>query len=165
MYTLTTDEAITALDDTARLLTPDGCRIADARLDPWVEDLDGAALRGLYRDMAIARRMDAEGVALQRQGHLGLWAPAQGQEAIAVGTARACRADDFLFPSYRELSIAILRGGVPADLVSPGAARCTPHTTPSSSAWHLRRSSSAPRPSMPSDTRWVSSAMVAIRWR
>lgn len=117
MYTLTTDEAMTALDDTARLLTPDGCRIADARLDPWVEDLDGAALRGLYRDMAIARRMDAEGVALQRQGHLGLWAPAQGQEAIAVGTARACRADDFLFPSYRELSIAILRGGVPADLV------------------------------------------------
>ncbi|QOC25671.1 pyruvate dehydrogenase (acetyl-transferring) E1 component subunit alpha [Microbacterium hominis] len=117
MYTLTTDEAMTALDDTARLLTPEGRRVADPRLDPWVQDLDAAALRALYRDMAIVRRMDAEGVALQRQGHLGLWAPAQGQEAIQVGTARACREDDFLFPSYREVGVTIVRGGPPADLV------------------------------------------------
>lgn len=117
MYTLTTDEAMTALDDTARLLTPEGRRVADPRLDPWVQDLDAAALRALYRDMAIVRRMDAEGVALQRQGHLGLWAPAQGQEAIQVGTARACREDDFLFPSYREVGVTIVRGGAPADLV------------------------------------------------
>ncbi len=112
MYTLTTDEAITALDDTARLLTPEGRRVADPRLDPWVQDLDAAALRALYRDMAIVRRMDAEGVALQRQGHLGLWAPAQGQEAIQVGTARACREDDFLFPSYREVGVTIVRGEI-----------------------------------------------------
>ena len=117
VYTLTTDEAMTALDDTARLLTPEGWRIADPRLDRWVEDIDGAALRALYRDMAIVRRMDAEGVALQRQGHLGLWAPAQGQEAVQVGTARACRDDDFLFPSYRECGVTIVRGGAPADLV------------------------------------------------
>lgn len=117
MYTLTTDEAMTALDDTARLLTPEGRRVADPRLDPWVQDLDADALRALYRDMAIVRRMDAEGVALQRQGHLGLWAPAQGQEAIQVGTARACREDDFLFPSYREVGVTIVRGGAPADLV------------------------------------------------
>ncbi|MBF4561012.1 pyruvate dehydrogenase (acetyl-transferring) E1 component subunit alpha [Microbacterium sp. VKM Ac-2870] len=117
MYTLTTDEAMTALDDTAQLLTPDGHRISDPRLDPWVEDLDAPALRALYRDMAIVRRMDAEGVALQRQGHVGLWAPAQGQEAVQVGTARACRTDDFLFPSYREVGVTIVRGGAPADLV------------------------------------------------
>lgn len=117
MYTLTTDEAMTAFDDTARLLTPEGRRIADPRLDPWIDDLDGAAMRALYRDMAIVRRMDAEGVALQRQGHLGLWAPAQGQEAVQVGTARACRTDDFLFPSYREAGVTVVRGGAPADLV------------------------------------------------
>lgn len=117
MYTLTTDEAMTARDDTARLLSPEGQRIADPRLDRWVTDLDAATLRGLYRDMAVVRRMDAEGVALQRQGHLGLWAPAHGQEAIQVGTARACRPDDFLFPSYRELGVTIVRGGTPADLV------------------------------------------------
>src|SRR5690606_1438242 len=71
-------ETSTDLDDLARLLTPDGRRISDRQLDPWIEDLDIEALRGLYRDMALLRRLDTEGVALQRQGQLGLWAPAQG---------------------------------------------------------------------------------------
>jgi len=117
MYTLTTRDTTTTSDEAARLLTPEGHRVSDPRLDPWVADVGADVLRGLYRDMAIVRRMDAEGVALQRQGHLGLWAPAQGQEAIQVGTARACRPDDFLFPSYRELGVTIVRGGTPADLV------------------------------------------------
>ncbi len=112
-----TTETSTDLDDLARVLTPDGERIPDRRLDPWIDDLDADALRGLYRDMAITRRLDAEGIALQRQGQLGLWAPAQGQEAVQVGTARACRADDFLFPSYRELGVQLVRGAKPADFV------------------------------------------------
>ncbi|SBS73862.1 pyruvate dehydrogenase (acetyl-transferring) E1 component subunit alpha [uncultured Microbacterium sp.] len=110
-------ETSTDLDDLARLLTPDGRRISDRQLDPWIEDLDREALRGLYRDMALLRRLDAEGVALQRQGQLGLWAPAQGQEAVQIGTARACRADDFLFPSYRELGVQLVRGAKPADFI------------------------------------------------
>ena len=118
MYTLTTDTTRAAdLDDVAQLLTPDGERVHDARLDRWADDIDHDALRGLYREMAITRRLDGEGVALQRQGHLGLWAPAQGQEAIQVASARACRADDFLFPSYRELGVLVVRGARPADLV------------------------------------------------
>ncbi|MGV9192930.1 pyruvate dehydrogenase (acetyl-transferring) E1 component subunit alpha [Microbacterium sp. MC2] len=114
--TPTTDTS-TDLDDLARVLTPDGERIPDRRLDPWIADLDADTLRGLYRDMAITRRLDAEGIALQRQGQLGLWAPAQGQEAVQVGTARACRDDDFLFPSYRELGVQLVRGAKPADFV------------------------------------------------
>lgn len=110
-------ETSTDLDDLARLLTPDGRRISDRQLDPWIEDLDVEALRGLYRDMALLRRLDTEGVALQRQGQLGLWAPAQGQEAVQIGTARACRADDFLFPSYRELGVQLVRGAKPADFI------------------------------------------------
>lgn len=110
-------ETSTDLDDLARLLTPDGRRISDRQLDPWIADLDREALRGLYRDMALLRRLDAEGVALQRQGQLGLWAPAQGQEAVQIGTARACRADDFLFPSYRELGVQLVRGAKPADFI------------------------------------------------
>ncbi|MFT3798886.1 thiamine pyrophosphate-dependent dehydrogenase E1 component subunit alpha [Microbacterium sp.] len=117
MHTLTMDDVATALDDTARLLAPDGTRLRDPRLDGWVADLDAAALRGLYRDMALTRRLDAEGLALQRQGHLGLWPPAEGQEAVQVATARACRDDDFLFPSYRELGVLVVRGAQPADLV------------------------------------------------
>jgi pyruvate dehydrogenase E1 component alpha subunit len=84
MYTLTTDEAMTALDDTARLLSPDGRRIADPRLDPWVEDLDGAALRACIATWR-SRVGWMPGVALQRQGHLGLWAPAQGRRRSRSG--------------------------------------------------------------------------------
>ena len=118
MHTLTIPtETVAPADDVARLLTPEGDRVSDPRLDPWAQHLDVDALRALYRDMALTRRIDGEGVALQRQGHLGLWAPAQGQEAIQVASARACRPDDFLFPSYRELGVLIVRGAQPADLV------------------------------------------------
>ena len=118
MHTLTTDPTHAAdLDTVAQLLTPTGDRVSYPRLDRWADELDAAALRALYRDMAITRRLDGEGVALQRQGHLGLWAPAQGQEAIQVASAHACRPDDFLFPSYRELGVLVTRGASPADLV------------------------------------------------
>jgi len=63
------------------------------------------------------RRIDTEGVALQRQGQLGLWAPCQGQEATQVGTARAFRSDDFVFPSYREIGVNFVRGAVASDFV------------------------------------------------
>jgi pyruvate dehydrogenase E1 component alpha subunit len=118
MHTLTTTADTAAdVDDVARLIGPDGERIADRELDPWVEDIDAEALRGLYRDMMLVRRIDTEGVALQRQGQLGLWAPCQGQEATQVGTARAFRADDFVFPSYREIGVNFVRGAAPADFV------------------------------------------------
>lgn len=118
MHTLSpTADHDTDIDDVARLVTPDGERLADRELDPWVADVDAAALRGLYRDMTVVRRIDTEGVALQRQGQLGLWAPCQGQEATQVGTARAFRADDFVFPSYREIGVGFVRGAAPADFV------------------------------------------------
>lgn len=117
-HTLTTASSPeTEQDRFATLLAPDGRRMPDPQLDPWAAGLDSDALRSLYRDMAIVRRIDAEGVALQRQGHLGLWAPAQGQEAVQVASARACRPDDFLFPSYREVGVLFVRGAKPADLV------------------------------------------------
>lgn len=107
----------TDLDDVARLLTEEGERILDPSLDPYVSDVTAADLRGFYRDMTLVRRIDIEGVALQRQGQLGLWAPCQGQEAAQVGTARALRADDFAFPSYREIGVNFVRGATPADFV------------------------------------------------
>ncbi len=99
------------------MVTPEGERVADPDLDPWVADIDAEALRGLYRDMMLVRRIDTEGVALQRQGQLGLWAPCQGQEATQVGTARAFRSDDFVFPSYREIGVSFVRGAKPEDYV------------------------------------------------
>ncbi|MFJ2369736.1 pyruvate dehydrogenase (acetyl-transferring) E1 component subunit alpha [Microbacterium sp. NPDC087665] len=105
------------LELTERLLAPDGRRVPNPQLDPFVADLDAAALRALYRDMVILRRIDAEGVALQRQGQLGLWAPCQGQEATQIGTARALEARDYVFPSYRETGVIYARGAQPGDYV------------------------------------------------
>ncbi|WP_371201882.1 pyruvate dehydrogenase (acetyl-transferring) E1 component subunit alpha [Microbacterium sp. BWT-B31] len=116
-HTQTASEPATDVDDVARVVTSDGDRVSDPRLSPWIADVDLETLRGLYRDMVVARRLDAEGVALQRQGQLGLWAPCQGQEAVQIGTARALRADDFAFTSYRELGVFVTRGAAPVDLV------------------------------------------------
>jgi pyruvate dehydrogenase E1 component alpha subunit len=106
-----------AVDDVLRLLEPDGSRIADDTLDPWVADLSPHELRALHRDMVLTRRLDAEGVALQRQGQLALWAPCRGQEATQVGTAHALAPGDFVFPSYREHGVLLGRGAKPADYV------------------------------------------------
>lgn len=106
-----------AVDDVLRLLEPDGSRIADDTLDPWVADLSPHELRALHRDMVLTRRLDTEGVALQRQGQLALWAPCRGQEATQVGTAHALAPGDFVFPSYREHGVLLGRGAKPADYV------------------------------------------------
>src|SRR6478609_5268190 len=118
MYTLTPRTEVAGdLEHVARLVTEDGERISDPDLDRFVADVDAEVLRSLYRDMTLVRRIDTEGVALQRQGQLGLWAPCQGQEGVQVGTARAFRADDFVFPSYREIGVQHVRGAKPADFV------------------------------------------------
>ena len=109
--------AVTAPDALLQLLPPDGNRVAHPDLDPWVADIDGAALAALYDDLSVIRRLDTEATALQRQGELGLWPPLLGQEAAQVGSARALRRDDFVFTSYRENGVAYCRGVAIADLM------------------------------------------------
>lgn len=110
-------EPVADIDDVARVLAPDGTRVADSALDPWIADLSPHELRALHRDMVLTRRLDAEGVALQRQGQLALWAPCRGQEAVQVGTAHALAAGDFVFPSYREHGVLLARGARPEGYV------------------------------------------------
>ncbi len=98
--------------ETIQLLTPEGERIDHPEYP--VGDVD---LRGMYRDMALVRRMDNEAVALQRQGELALWAPLLGQEAAQIGSARALSPRDMAFPSYREHGVAWCRGLDPARLL------------------------------------------------
>ena len=93
-----------------QLLDPSGARVDDPTYGSWVEDIDDEALKGFYRDMVLARRVDDEGTALQRQGELVLWVPLKGQEAAQVGAGRATRQRDRLFPTYREHAVAITRG-------------------------------------------------------
>lgn len=104
--------------DLVQLLTPAGDRVPDPRYDPLVAHLDGDSLRAIYGDMVLARRFDTEATALQRQGELALFAPALGQEAAQVGSARALAPQDFVFPSYREHGVLHVRGIDPLDVLS-----------------------------------------------
>jgi 2-oxoisovalerate dehydrogenase E1 component alpha subunit len=104
-------------NDYVQLLTPTGERVPNPRFDPWIADLGVEQLQSLYEDQMVVRRIDTEATALQRQGQLGLWPPLLGQEAAQIGSARALRADDFAFTSYRENAVAYCRGATLAQLM------------------------------------------------
>jgi 2-oxoisovalerate dehydrogenase E1 component alpha subunit len=69
--------------------------------------------------LRTARAVDQEAIYLQRQGHLGVYASSRGQEAAQVGASLALTAEDWVFPSYRELGCAIARGVPPEDILHP----------------------------------------------
>ncbi len=96
-----------------QLLSVDGELASDgaaAEYLPFIHALSDDDLRQFHRDMVTTRRFDLEATNLQRQGQLALWPPSHGQEAAQVGSARATRPQDHIFPSYREHSIAMIRG-------------------------------------------------------
>jgi 2-oxoisovalerate dehydrogenase E1 component alpha subunit len=90
---------------TVRLLAPDGTTVGDVEVG-----LSEDELRELLRLMIRCRRLDRECWALQRQGELTVYPPFEGQEAAQVGSAFALDDDDFVFPSFRELAAAVVRG-------------------------------------------------------
>lgn len=121
--TLSTHDALTILLATEHDVAdpPPFCMIQlDGSLTAAGEELgiDIELAKVLYRDMAIARRFDQEALALQRKGELNLWLMSWGQEAAQVGSVRALRSDDMVFPSYREHPAALCRGLSPAELMS-----------------------------------------------
>jgi pyruvate dehydrogenase E1 component alpha subunit len=67
-----------------------------------------------YRWMVFCRRFDQKALNLQRQGRLGTYAPFSGQEAAQIGSFAALAADDWVFPSYRELAGMMYHGLDPA---------------------------------------------------
>lgn len=73
-------------------------------------EIGDAELRQWYLDMAAVRAFDTECTHLQRQGQLALWAPSVGQEGCQVGIAHASQKADHIFPTYREHTVAIVRG-------------------------------------------------------
>ncbi len=80
------------------------------RAAPTAAELGPAQLESAYRTMVLARVLDERALSLQRQGRIGFYAPHSGEEAALVGSALALRPEDWIFPAYRELSVALVRG-------------------------------------------------------
>jgi pyruvate dehydrogenase E1 component alpha subunit len=78
--------------------------------DGEVAGLTEADLLALYRDMVLLRTYDERSLVYHRQGRIGTYAIYWGHEAMQVGAARALADDDWIFPSYRESAIGLLRG-------------------------------------------------------
>jgi 2-oxoisovalerate dehydrogenase E1 component subunit alpha len=103
-----------AAPEMVQLLTHEGERVEHP---DFAFDLDDEAVKGFYRDMVLSRRIDVEATALQRHGELGIWAQLLGQEAAQIGSGRALRKQDFVFPTYREHGVAWCRGVDPLQLL------------------------------------------------
>jgi pyruvate dehydrogenase E1 component alpha subunit len=82
----------------------------DAQPDGEVAGLSEADLLALYRDMVLLRTYDERSLVYHRQGRIGTYAIFWGHEAMQAGAARAVADDDWIFPSYRESAIGLLRG-------------------------------------------------------
>lgn len=92
-----------AVDDVVRLLADDGSLVGEAPLSI------AEAERG-YCGMVQTRFLDERLTALQRQGRVGFHVGSLGEEAAIIGAALALRTQDWIFPCYREVGAALVRG-------------------------------------------------------
>jgi pyruvate dehydrogenase E1 component alpha subunit len=86
--------------------------------DGEVEGLGEQGLLDLYRSMVLLRTYDERSVVYHSQGRIGTYAIYWGHEAIQAGAVHALDDDDWIFPSYRESAIGLLRGMPPATILS-----------------------------------------------
>ena len=103
-----------------RVLAADGTIAPTPAAERYLSAIDALTdqqLEDFYRDMVVIRGFDRQATNLQRQGQLALWPPSFGQEAAQVGSARAARPQDHIFPSYREHVVARSRGVDPIGII------------------------------------------------
>jgi pyruvate dehydrogenase E1 component subunit alpha len=81
----------------------------DALPDREVEGLGESDLIELYRGMVRLRTYDERSLIYHRQGRIGTYAIFWNHEAMQVGSWYALEREDWIFPSYRESAIGILR--------------------------------------------------------
>jgi pyruvate dehydrogenase E1 component alpha subunit len=78
--------------------------------DGEVEGLAEEDLLALYRSLVLLRTYDERSVVYHRQGRIGTYAIFWNHEAMQAGSAYALEDEDWIFPSYRESAIGLLRG-------------------------------------------------------
>src|SRR5437773_8550906 len=96
---------------TLQVLDPEGKPVRPA---PDVPDAD---LVRLFRHMLMMRVLDQRMLSLQRQGRIGFYGTATGQEAAVTGSAYALRPTDWVFPALREMGVSLWRGTSFRDIV------------------------------------------------
>ena len=67
----------------------------------------------LYRRLVLLRTYDERSLVYHRQGRIGTYAIFWNHEAIQVGATYPLRDEDWIFPSYRESAIGLVRGMPP----------------------------------------------------
>jgi pyruvate dehydrogenase E1 component alpha subunit len=81
------------------------------------KELAAADLIELYRRMVLLRVFDERAVVYHRQGRIGTYAIAWNHEAIQAGATFDLGDEDWIFPSYRESPIGLVRGMPPATIL------------------------------------------------
>jgi pyruvate dehydrogenase E1 component alpha subunit/2-oxoisovalerate dehydrogenase E1 component alpha subunit len=89
-----------------QLIREDGTPADEAAL----AGLDRALAERLFEGMLRIRVVDARMMALQRQGRIGFYGEAMGQEAAVIGSAAASRPEDWIVPALREAGVGLYRG-------------------------------------------------------
>jgi pyruvate dehydrogenase E1 component alpha subunit len=86
--------------------------------DGEVEGLSEGDLHDLYQQLVLLRTYDERSLVYHRQGRIGTYAMFWNHEAMQVGSVYALEREDWIFPSYRESAIALLRGMKPSTVLS-----------------------------------------------
>src|SRR6266511_1298610 len=97
-----------------RRIIGDGGAVPDGEVD-GLSDHD---LIELYHGMVLLRTYDERSVVYHRQGRIGTYAIFWNHEAMQAGSVYALEREDWIFPSYRESAIGLLRGMPAATILS-----------------------------------------------
>ena len=141
-----------------RVLRDDGT--ADPATDP---KLPREIVMRAYREMRRIRVLDVRMIALQRQGRVGFYGSAQGQEATPIATGLVLDANDWVFPALREQATMLVRGfplesfvaqvfGNSADVLKAKASNAMPATRATTTATPASSVPSSKRPTSDGST-------------
>ncbi len=92
--------------------------IGDDHTPDGESGLGGEELLALHRSLVLLRTYDERSIVYHRQGRIGTYALYWGHEAIQAGAVHGLEPRDWIFPSYRESAVGLLRGMSPATVLS-----------------------------------------------
>ena len=104
---------VVPVEDGLRRVIGDGHALPDGEVDLTPEQHVE-----LYRDLVLLRTYDERSVVYHRQGRIGTYAIFWNHEAMQAGSVFALERRDWMFPSYRESAIGLLRGLPPSTVLS-----------------------------------------------